>query len=370
MTITIPIEIQAVLVGLGGAIIGYAIREYRNRVRPFFQITEIAGATKKTSDMIEIGTNVEQKLKNILLIGDEDDVNKTMYLGTLDEMLNRINILVKKWPDSRVLVSQILKSKDDKTISKALSKALLDIMIENMVHMLLIQDKISVIKSPDGQNKSINIDYDGEGELNGTYWISFPSEMIRFGQDYNKKALKKKVTPFIESISAMNKDIIKDVFRQFNDIMEKEYKTAMECQADVKELVDKNSRWTVHGYIANISKSPIVIECDGIIHVHDNRRVKYKESCFLIIENVEIEDEDEVEVKTTPLVVRQGEDCEFAFVTKSTQSEMDFGKELRVAFERGEAKCCLSIKLRRVGLIKRQGYKSASTLFIEPKDLD
>ena len=58
----IPTELQAVAIGLGGAALGYAFREYRNRVRPFFQITEIDGTITKRTDRAEITATTAEKL--------------------------------------------------------------------------------------------------------------------------------------------------------------------------------------------------------------------------------------------------------------------------------------------------------------------
>jgi hypothetical protein len=68
----------------------------------------------------------------------------------------------------------------------------------------------------------------------------------------------------------------------------------------------------------------------------------------------------------TPLVIKQGEDAEFAFITESAQSGMELGKALREAFDREQGQCHLTVVLRRVGLLKRQRYDSARSSFAAP----
>jgi len=55
---------------LAGGILGYAIREYINRIRPLFEITVIDGGTSKRSDLVTIPQEICDRLESSFFIGE------------------------------------------------------------------------------------------------------------------------------------------------------------------------------------------------------------------------------------------------------------------------------------------------------------
>ena len=65
----------------------------------------------------------------------------------------------------------------------------------------------------------------------------------------------------------------------------------------------------------------------------------------------------------TPLIIKPGESELFCFVTNDIQKHMKLGNALREAFERGDARCHVEVRIRRAGLFKTQYISSETTNF-------
>ena len=366
MTFTLPKELIAALTGLGGATIGYAFREYRNRVRPFFQITEIDGTMSKRDDRTEITEETSDKLTDTFFI---KEVDQHTDLGTLSDCNGSIARMAIWWPQDKLAVDQIFEAMDDDSLCAALAATLNWPSVDRWLTQFLVSDRITVKKLPENLVEQIPV-HDDNDESNGQVWFLLPKKATNFGAGLKNRAVRAKCEPFIQAVRFLHHDTIKDVFRQFSQVVEKEYQIAIECRTEVKDKVNEKSRWCFYCYLANMSNSPVVIEKDGYVHVRDKTRVHYKEDCYLLLIRRDDKGARSLQDTNTPLVIKQGEDCEFAFITKSAQSGMELGKALREAFDRGQGKCHLTVVLRRVGLLKRQRYRSASSQFCEPAKMD
>jgi hypothetical protein len=271
----IPTELLLAAIGLGSAVIGYAFREYRNRVRPFFEITEIDGTTTKRTDRVEISGEIADKLTDTFSL---TEVEKTTDLGTLSDCNASIKRMIKWWPEDRPSIDQVLGATDDASMCAALAATLGWRSVDDWLTQFLVSDRIIVKPLPAGLTEKVPV-HDDEEEGHGQVWFLFPKKTTSFGNHFKNNAIRAKCEPLIQAIRFLHHEAIKDAFQQFSKVVEKEYQTAIECQTEVKEKVDEKSRWCFNCYMANLSGSPLVLEKEGYVHVRDKTKVKYKERC-------------------------------------------------------------------------------------------
>lgn len=110
----------------------------------------------------------------------------------------------------------------------------------------------------------------------------------------------------------------------------------------------------------------MVIDIYSKILIHDNKTGNFSEDCNLVL--VSEAENGELSLERTarmPFVLQGGSSVILGFLTRKTQGEMRFGKAIREAFERGQANCQVEINLRKIGLIKKQRYKSQTSSFSE-----
>jgi hypothetical protein len=318
MTLAVPKELQAALIGLGGAALGYAFREYRNRAHPFFQITEVDGTATKRTDRTELSEVTSEKLFDTFFL---EKVERNTDLGTLSDCNRTIRHMTKVWPQNKPSIEQILSATEDTSMCAVLASALGWRSVDNWLTQFLMSDRMHD---------------DNEGNKSQV-WFLFPKKGTNFGNHFTNKAVRAKCEPLIQAIRFLHHEIIKNAFKQFSYVVEKEYQKTIECQSEVKNKVDEKSRWCFYCYLANLSNFPVVIEKDGYVHVHDKKtKMKYKEPCYLLPIRRDNKGERVLQDTNTPLVIKQGGDCEFAFITKSAQSGMELGKALREAFYRAQ----------------------------------
>jgi hypothetical protein len=356
-------EVLATLLAIIGAILGYAFREYRNKVRPFFQLSELTGGLTKRSDDVQVEQDIVDKLSNTFYIKELDQKNT---LGEVWDRWDRADDVESYWPKVRDYLDKVLAATTDEALIRSLPE-LFELKYFGMWMMLmLVGDRIKFSKIPKALPTRIQV-FDSE-DKKGCVWFSFPTNAQDFGNNFSEPVIRSKCTPFINSIKYLHRDSLFSILRQYKDILENEYKAAVSSIHALKAIKDNHSRWDFFCYFANLSQSPVVIENRGGVSIFDKgTKFKLTEECYLA--NLQTNEGKRSILDTiNPIILRGGADAEFVFITKHTQSQMELGKHLREVFERGRATVRLSFRVRKVGLLKRQRYVSPSFPFVESSD--
>ncbi len=361
---SIPIEVIVTCIGLAGAGLGYAIREYRNRVRPFFQIVHIDGAMIKGDDRVEIPEQVSKKLTDTFYL---DELGELSALSEVCKVYAQTNEMVNLWQQDKPAVEEILRSPDEARMADSLCSALNSESIDEWLMRMLVSNRITVNYTPAEDSKEM-VPVHEDAENKGMVWLFFPRKATSFGSHLSNAAVRAKCKAFIDAVRFMHVDTIKNTFDQFKQIVESSYTKAVECRPVIKELVNERSRWCFKCYLANLSSHPIMLENTARITVRDsNTKVRFVEACYLVLWTVQEGGKRILSDTRSPIVVRPGGDAEFAFITDMTQSGMDLGKAMRECYDRAESRCHITVAMRKVGLLKRQKCRSAKSTF---SDLD
>jgi hypothetical protein len=357
-----PTEILAALIGLAGAVIGYAFREYRNRARPFFQVTTVDGGMLKMLDEHEVEESITSELEDSFYI---KKIEAKCLMRDIDDRWDKADDVKRFWPQVKDHVDQVLSSTKDESITDSLSRLLSLGQFDRWMMLLLVNDKLSFENIPSEDDQRVAT-YRSQ-ENNGSLWISFPNNAVNFGNNLQVGIIKSKVIPFIRVVTSLDKEIIFETLRQFKNIMEIEYQSAVSVVDDLKKIRDQNSRWAFMCYFANLSKNPVIIDNKSKLLIADSTGVKYQETCYLAVIQPDENDQfgaSKITDTKKPLVVRPSSDIEFVFITTKTQEEMSRGSAIREAYDRGEASLKFSINIRKVGLFKRQKYETTDFPFV------
>jgi hypothetical protein len=341
--------------------VGYAVREYLNQVTPFFQITEIDGSLTRRSDEVEISSEIIQKTENTFYI---KPIKPNSNLGEIWDHWDRAEDIKKSCPELAQILDEILFSTTDDSLISALGRGFKKTYFDKLLMILLVNNRIKFPKLPRGSKEKIHSYF--EDENNGMVWFDFPNDASNFGRGLKNKAIKARTEPFIKLICHLHHESIFKVMRQYKDILETEYKVAMEVSQPLERVVNDRSRWVHICYLANLSNNPIIIENKATLFVVD--RIKFKEPAYLALIKTDSNEESHLVDTVNPLVVKPGNDIVFAVITEKTQSEINLGTALRESFNRKQGKCYVTVKLRRVGFLRTQKYKSQFSPFFSSKD--
>lgn len=360
MPLDLSNNISPAVLTILAAVVGYAYREYRNRVKPFLQIVRIDGTVTKTSDQVAVSQSTAAKLSSTFYL---KKLESDAALGHVAEVRKRIALVKSEWPELLKTIEEVLVAATDADLCQALAEALDLTMVDDWLLRLLVKDLITVPQLQQGALEKVPV-HEDQNE-NGRVFFQFPGASTSFGRSFVHAAVRAKADGFIQAVRALDQPCIRSVFSQLKAIGQREYQAAMECAEEIKATTNEQGRWCFHCYLANLGQHPMVIETAASVRVADKTRVKYREECYLALIKQSADGEPSITDTATPLVIRGGEDLSFALITRKTQKNMHLGSALREAFERGEAHCSVTITVRRPGLLKRQSFSSQVTRFVE-----
>lgn len=353
MAINIAPEVIATGVGILSAVTGYGFREYRNRIRPFFQVTRIDGEVTKNTDETIIDEEVVASLENSFYM--KKIASKTRVRDALDKYKKAAQIKAN-WPEIEMLVGDVLSADDDASLIEALSRAFSNGAFERFVMVLLVTDRLVCPSASTDAQERITV-YDSE-ERNGSVWLSFPANVQNFGNMFKDPAMRAKCAPLIDNVRFLCRDNLRRVFERFSRILEAENRIAVEVFPRLQVGINQHSRWALYCYFANLSHNPLIIEKDACLTVVQKGQVKISEPCYVTILKLDEDGDQYIADTQTPLTVRSESDVEFCLVTNKTQGEMNLGGVMRDVYDKGGGKCYLTVTVRRVGLFKRQRLRT------------
>jgi hypothetical protein len=175
--------------------LGYAFREYRNRVRPFFQITAIDGSLTRRSDNLEIDPEISQKIENTFYI---KPLSPKSDLGEIWDHWDRADDVKRFWPSISQVVDEILSSTNDNDLTTALGRVFEKTYIDRWLMLLLVNNRFIFPQLPEDSVKKVDVFF--EDDRNGMVWFNFPNTAPNFGNNLNHGAIRARCQPFIDMI--------------------------------------------------------------------------------------------------------------------------------------------------------------------------
>jgi hypothetical protein len=240
-------------------------------------------------------------------------------------------------------------------------------LFDRSLRILLVTNRISIPPVPAGKPEVIRIFEDNEKDF---VWLDLPGKAVTFGKGMNNAAVRARCEPLLALIRCLALDELHKVFTQYRGVLETEYSAAMQTVEKLNNILDTHSRWVLYCYIANMNNYPVIIERHISLTVVDREKVKYPEPCYLALVKTTDKEEEYIADTNTPLVVPAGTDATFAVITRDTQGKMPLGSAIRECYNRGQARCNIAVTLRKVGLVKRQKFRSQLSEFISSDNKD
>ncbi len=360
MAISIQPELVTAIAGIGGAVFGYAFREYRNRVRPFFHVTDITGDISKRTDKIDVDPKIAKAFDDTFYI---KPLSKKCRYGEFYDTWDRTDDIKQIWPHLRPNIDAIIEATSESELTIALNEVFKSRYFEQWLLLLLAKNRITFQDiSTTPQDVKIPM-YDSE-ENNGTIWCDFGFDARTFGRGMSHPAIRAKADPWLKSVQYLHHPSIASAMEQYKSILESEYNCALQHIDKMLQKVNEHSRWCLTCYLANLNNTPLVIENECTLTITDRTIVRYSQPCYLTLLKYKKDGSSSYVDTLNPIVIKPSTDTEFAVMTKDIQGDMDLGNAVREAFDRGEGKCHVSLWIRKVGLIRRQRYNSPSTNFM------
>jgi hypothetical protein len=355
-SIVLTSEIVKGLIGILGAIVGYALREYKNRVTPFFQIYNIDGGSIAGWEKVPIPEPMRKILKDSFYINELGDEELFQHAY---RCWDRADDIKKFWPEISEYVNKIITSSIDEEIEENLYELFNTRWFDRWFTLLVARSEISFSPSPKNKSKILDVIIDPtDEESSGVIWFSTSFGTTTLGQQLNNPAMLQKFSGFIDNLAKFDVSSIKKAITVFRSKLEKEYQIAVGIHEELKEILESYSRWLFKIAFTNLSNNPIVIKKEALVSIVDNKTNNtYTLDCSLAKKVLEKGRED-FQHSASPISVRGGETIEFAIVTTKTQKEMELGQDIRNVNERGSGICRVTLNLEKPGLIKKQTVKS------------
>jgi hypothetical protein len=343
--------------------VGYFLREWLSRSKPFIAITGIEGDAKRGGARIEVPEKIVKALEQSQI---QPRLSQRSRLPDIDDTLAAANDVRNQAQD---LIDTARKFKlaaaanDQSAAQSALAELMLDEEFDLWACILIGERAVSV--PPYDPMVPVVIDCSEEPNARGgAFAIGFPGRSFRFGSSLNDYALYKSgVAALVELVKRMELSKLSAVLDGIAQQLSQEISIARDIAPGLQEIIDKNSQWSIQIYVANLGKSPFLVQTSATMEIIDRSGAKYSEHCSLLI----FEDGPNVErsrIKaTSPLVVKAESDVTFEFVTNSTQSEMVAGDAVRALYKAKSASVHMSFSIDRPGLIRTKVLRSERVNF-------
>jgi hypothetical protein len=306
---------------------------------------------RESNALIDLSDEITKPIESAFII---NTLNKQDTLNEISEVWHTSNEIIEYANDFIKLIDQIIENAKNNNISmleNSILKLLSRQFFSNWIFLMIISDKLKISKIPEDSNIRIPTIYSPEND--GSIWLDFPGSAIIFGASFDKEKLfMEKCQPFIDIISHMYTSGLENAFTQIKSEITHEVSIAKDVNPLTKKILDENSNWSVHLYMANLGKNPFLVQTTSILHVQDEIGAKYEEECDLAFFSTDENGSSIMNKSFSPLIVGSEGDSNFAFITKNVQGSMKRGKAFRDAFTSGAAKCWIKFSIEKVGIFR------------------
>ena len=360
----IQAAILTALLAFCGAIIGYFLKEYQNRSKPFISLQRMNGKITKQTQYVKISKNDCKELASSIFItklNEEDELSEVSKSSSDAEKINEygkgfINLIDK--------VIDTIKNKDEDGFLSLISKLLSDRDYEYWIFRMTAAEHVNPPNIKEDLPIKIEI-YDSE-ENDGCIWFSFPRGSTSFGKGFHKHPIiRAKADYFIKLIQLIDFEGLGNVFDQVKQLFGKELLIAKEFGTKLEEILNENSRWEIRLYVANLGRTPFLINNTASLEIFEESGAKFDEECYMVLLLKDKDGNPYLQDTLSPLVLGSEKDISFSFITKNVQQKMEKGKLLREVYNSGKSECRLSFSIEQVAFIRNKIIKTPKFKFKE-----
>jgi hypothetical protein len=324
-----------------------------------FQVIEIDGAMRKNNDSANLDAVVLQSAQASNRI-PFSELSAQSNLRDAFRAWDFADDFVRFWPDVRTSIDAIIASATDAELSRSLGAALRLTYFCKWLLYDLAGDHLPLPTVTAASAERIPItDADDDG---GCVWIGIPGATTQFGEGFKNPMLRAKCRPFIDAVRYLDRPALIQLMSDLRQNLEKQFHTASAIIHPLKDVLDRNSRWFLELYFANLSRYPVIVEPDARLVVTDPEGKDFDEP-MLMVRLTYQDDRRSIADTQTPCVVPSGGDVRFGLVTRDRQFEMARGLALREVFNSGRGRVSARVRIQRVGLLKHQWLSTLPTPF-------
>lgn len=358
-------ELFTLIVSGASGLIGYTLREWQNHLRPFITLQGFGGDYFNGTCEVELNEEIVKKtetsfyISNLNLITDLEEVSESK--GECANIKHDAATIMQICDD----IKKIIKNKEsDRALFKAIRRLFLLGDITFYLLGLLLKKRIEL---PDLTEQDVSVFSLSESTHDGgCFVISYIDEPFTIGANFDgDKFLKEAFSPLVNLIKSGNREGILYLSEKLKEEFHSELNIAELILPELEKIVNENSEWAAHIYIANLKKTPILIDREAVLNVKNSTGASYTEDCFLVIHETDDDGNERKRLLDSPMIIPSGQNTIFSFFTKKTQKKMDRGTDFRNTFNQGQAKGWVSLSMRGVGLIKKRKYKTSKLTFKE-----
>jgi len=360
-------EVLIVVISSVAGLIGYAIREWQNRFRPFMSIVSFGGGYFMSDTDITLDPDITKKME------------KTFYISRLIEKTNMrriysakedVTYLSIKAPEiiSRIdeFIGTIKNGESNLMIFKSLKDLFNIYGIDFLIATLLVSGRIPIQKILKKEDEYIYGLSESTRISKGCYVLSYQGETLYIGTRFNEDNHFKFVfEPLVQMLRAVDKNNIITTFENMKNEINSELIAANSVLNELNNIINNNSQWETELFIANLKRTPLLLENVAFIHVTDKTGATFYEECELWIHEKDADGETIKNPSKYPIIIPNGGNVKISYFTKKSQKEMERGDDFRNAFVHKQAKAWLTLSMTGVGLIKKRTYKTDKKVFTE-----
>ena len=358
-------EVLTVIISSITGLIGYLLREWQNHSRPFISTVNFEGDYFTGNTEITLDPEITQKMEKTFYI---DNLKNNTTLREIHTAKDQARYISDYAPEiiSRIdeFIGSIKKDESNLLIFKSLSNLFSVPNIDSIIGNLLLNGKIPIFQNLSneyvfGLSESSKIN-------DGCYILSYQGGLIGIGTQFNEDSyIKELFEPLIQTIRVLDKNNIIAIFEAIKVAINQELIVANFVINKLNNILDENSKWEIELFIANLKRTPLLLENLALLHVKDKTGATFCEECTLVVHEFDTEGNVNKKISKSPIIIPNGGNVTISYFTKKSQKEMERGEDFRNAYTHKQAKAWLTLSMTGVGLIKKRIYNTNKKIFTE-----
>lgn len=364
-------SIATVMFSSATGALGYFLREYRLRAKPFIAITEVEGGIRDGSALIEIPDDLIKESSYLYYLTGSS-LTKSVSVKELSKTLRDIQRIIVDAPAYIKAIDEFLVNSSEggnrNTAIQVLAQLIEEPIWDSWMCTMLCTTPIQIPKleaSQIDQEEAVEV-LDASGMREGCLVFKFPGKTVSLGGDLNNNILlKRQCEKFAFLIKYLNFEKIGPVLIEFQSYTKNALTFCNARRSLLDEMLDNHSRWAISIYMANLGTSPFLVSTHGTMQIRTQEGARYKIPCNLLVYQKDEDGDKSKYMADTPVVINAGSCCNFEFVTAKAQYEIPNGKIIREIFSKGDADCKAMFVIEKAGWFRQKTISTSWGKFVE-----
>ncbi len=354
---------------LASGVIGFFLREYGNRVKPFISVLKVEGDLRDrrpdestSAEVIALGKQIYDLTAEELTENSDSD--------ELDSLYREAKQIVNNGQSFISGVDQFILLKEAGNTSESINAIIKILENSTFENWIICSAMIASYRIPkaNGQNSEEVEIYEEQNIDEGTFVVKYREKAgATFGKGTTKsKLIKDLCAKFLDLVKKEDVNGLGFVLAKVKDLVQRALPIATQLSEKIKAIQNNQSRWGVQIFIANLSKNPVLINQGAILHIEDAKGARYQLECKLVIFKKDKGGDDGKYTSDGPFVHQAQSSSKIEFCTRLTQEQLkENGPILRAIFDSCTAKCWVKFSVQRVGLFRQQFVRTKKIDFRE-----